>query len=120
MGKLMKTDFDHLLLSETPDPVIITTPDGRVVHWNKGAETVFGYTSAEAVGREVNEIIVPPDRFDEERTILRQTDTPNRTRSRPVATPTWSNRSIHGPCPDWWAKSWNIIVNRSNQPNEKS
>ena len=45
----MKTDFDHLLLTENPDAVVITTVDGMVVHWNKGAETVFGYTSAEAV-----------------------------------------------------------------------
>ena len=69
----MKTDFDHLLLTETPDAVVVTTPDGKVVHWNKGAETIFGYTSTEAVGRAVNEIIVPPDRIDEERKIFRET-----------------------------------------------
>ena len=44
----MKTDFDHLLLTETPDAVVVTTPDGKVVHWNKGAETIFGYTNTEA------------------------------------------------------------------------
>ena len=69
----MKTDFDHLLLTETPDAVVVTTPDGKVVHWNKGAETIFGYTNTEAVGRAVNEIIVPPDRIDEERKIFRET-----------------------------------------------
>ena len=69
----MKTDFDHLLLTQTPDAVVVTTPDGKVVHWNKGAETIFGYTNTEAVGRAVNEIIVPPDRIDEERKIFRET-----------------------------------------------
>ena len=32
----MKIDFDDLL-NETPDAVGITTPDGKVVDWNKGA-----------------------------------------------------------------------------------
>ena len=38
----MKIDFDDLLLNETPDAVGITTPDGKVVHRNQGAATVFG------------------------------------------------------------------------------
>ena len=43
-----------------------------MLYWSKGAEAVFGYTSAEAVGRAVNELIVPPDRVEEERKILRE------------------------------------------------
>ena len=66
------TDFDKLLLNESPDAVIATTPEGKVLYWSKGAELVFGYTSADAVGRVLNEIIVPPDRLDEERKIFRQ------------------------------------------------
>jgi protein-histidine pros-kinase len=68
----VKVDFDDLILNETPDAVIITTPEGKVVYWNKGAETVFGYTSAEAVGCPVNDLIVTPDRFEEEGKILRE------------------------------------------------
>jgi len=52
--------------------VIATGRDGAVLYWSKGAEAVFGYTSAEAVGRAVNELIVPPDRVEEERKILRE------------------------------------------------
>src|SRR5439155_543340 len=40
--------------------------------WSNGAEVFFGYTRAEAVGRAVNELIVPPDRVEEERKILRE------------------------------------------------
>jgi PAS domain S-box-containing protein len=50
----MKTDFDRLLLAEIPDAVTITTPEGEVVYWNRGAEAVFGYRSEEAVGRSVD------------------------------------------------------------------
>jgi PAS domain S-box-containing protein len=66
-------DFDKLLLDESPDAVIVCTPDGKVVHWNKGAETVFGYTRAEAEGCVLNDIVVPEDRRDEEQRILNET-----------------------------------------------
>src|SRR3981081_3358309 len=68
----MKTDFGKLLLDESPDAVIATNRDGEVLYWSKGAEGVFGYTSAEAVGRAVNDLVVPPDRIEEERKILRE------------------------------------------------
>lgn len=37
--------------------------------WNRGAQRLFGYTAAEAVGRPVT-ILIPPDRHDEEPAIL--------------------------------------------------
>src|SRR5204862_217578 len=66
------TDFGKLLLDESPDAVIATSRDGAVLYWSNGAEVLFGYTRAEAVGRAVNELIVPPDRVEEERKILRE------------------------------------------------
>jgi PAS domain S-box-containing protein len=68
----MKTDFGKLLLDESPDAVIAINRDGEVLYWSKGAEAVFGYASAEAVGRAVNDLVVPPDRIEEERKILRE------------------------------------------------
>jgi len=66
----MKTDFGKLLLDDSPDAVIAASREGKVLYWSTGAEALFGYTSAEAVGRAVNELIVPPDRVEEERKIL--------------------------------------------------
>jgi len=68
----LKIDFGKLLLDESPDAVIATSREGEVLYWSKGAEAVFGYTSAEAVGRAVNDLVVPPDRIEEERKILRE------------------------------------------------
>jgi protein-histidine pros-kinase len=68
----MKTNFDRLLLDESPDAVLATTVEGKVLYWSKGAEAVFGYTSEEAVGRPLNELVVPPDRVEEERKILQE------------------------------------------------
>jgi len=69
----MAADLEALLADESPDAAIITTANGAVLHWNKGAESIFGYTQAEAIGRSVNELIVPEDRHDEERRILGET-----------------------------------------------
>ncbi|KRB84614.1 PAS domain-containing sensor histidine kinase [Noviherbaspirillum sp. Root189] len=63
----MPIDFNQLVLQETPDAIIVMAPDGKVVHWTRGAEFVFGYTAAEAAGRSLMELLVPADRLGEER-----------------------------------------------------
>ncbi len=68
----MKTNFDRLLLNESPDAVVATTVEGKVMFWSKGAEVVFDYTSEEAVGRLLNDLVVPPDRAEEEQKILQE------------------------------------------------
>ena len=65
----MSTDFQRLLADETPDALIATSLEGKVVFWNRGAENTFGYSSEEAIGRRLNELIVPPDREEEEKAI---------------------------------------------------
>jgi PAS domain S-box-containing protein len=67
----MPPDFNKVLLDEISDAIIVKTPEGCVIYWSQGAQNVFGYTSEEAVGRRVGELIIPPDRMEEERGILR-------------------------------------------------
>jgi len=50
-----------LILDEMPDGIVITTINGIVIYWNKGAESIFGYTEAEAVQRQVDELIGTSD-----------------------------------------------------------
>lgn len=69
----MTIDFGNLILNETPDAVVLTSLDGEVVCWTNGAQAVFGYTSEEALGRRLAELIVPPEQLDDERDVLRQT-----------------------------------------------
>jgi PAS domain S-box-containing protein len=58
----MTTDFGKLVLDEMPDGIVITTLDGTVVYWNKGAETVFGYPEAEALQQPLDSLIAPSAR----------------------------------------------------------
>jgi PAS domain S-box-containing protein len=55
---------------ESSDYAIVSKSlEGRILSWNAGAERLFGYTAAEAVGQKIN-LIIPPDRQDEEGEIL--------------------------------------------------
>jgi PAS domain S-box-containing protein len=49
------------MLESALDAVVTMDHDGRVVDWNHAAEATFGYRAHEVVGREMAELIVPPD-----------------------------------------------------------
>jgi two-component system CheB/CheR fusion protein len=51
------------------DAIISKNLVGIIESWNAGAERIFGYTAAEAIGQSV-EILVPPDRLNEEAEII--------------------------------------------------
>jgi PAS domain S-box-containing protein len=57
------------IVKSSDDAIVSKTLDGIVTSWNQGAEHLFGYTAGEAVGRPIT-LIIPPERLDEERTIL--------------------------------------------------
>jgi PAS domain S-box-containing protein len=48
------------ILEAALDAVITIDEHGRVVEFNPAAERTFGYTRAEAIGRDMAELIVPP------------------------------------------------------------
>jgi diguanylate cyclase (GGDEF)-like protein/PAS domain S-box-containing protein len=50
-----------LVLDEMPDGIAITTIDGMVIYWNKGAESIFGYTEAEVLQHPLEELIGTPN-----------------------------------------------------------
>ncbi len=57
------------IVEASDDAVVSKTVEGIITTWNAGAERIFGYPAAEAVGRPI-ELIVPSDRLEEEREIL--------------------------------------------------
>ncbi|MYM23785.1 PAS domain S-box protein [Duganella sp. FT135W] len=69
----MTIDFGTLFLNETPDAVVLTTTEGVVVCWTNGAQAVFGYSSAEAVGRRLDELIAPPSLRRDDVDVMQQT-----------------------------------------------
>ncbi|HEV7642500.1 MAG TPA: ATP-binding protein [Pyrinomonadaceae bacterium] len=57
------------IIESADDAVISKTLDGVITSWNKGAERIFGYTAAEAIGRHVS-ILIPDDLQNEEVIII--------------------------------------------------
>jgi PAS domain S-box-containing protein len=65
----LATHHYRAIIESSDDAILSKNLDGLILSWNRGAERLFGFTSEEAVGRPVT-IIIPPDRLDEEPTIL--------------------------------------------------
>jgi PAS domain S-box-containing protein len=57
------------IVESSDDAIVGKSLDGVIQSWNAGAERIFGYTAAQAVGRHIS-LIVPADRLDEEERIL--------------------------------------------------
>jgi PAS domain S-box-containing protein len=53
------------IVQASSEAILGKTLDGVVTSWNRGAETVFGYTAAEMIGGAI-EVLVPPEGRDEE------------------------------------------------------
>jgi protein-histidine pros-kinase len=70
-----ETSFAELLLDESPDALVALSLDGRILSWNRGAETTFGYSAGEAIGRKIDDLIVPQERRGEAERMLEQTVT---------------------------------------------
>lgn len=57
------------VVENSDEAIISKTLDGVITTWNRGAEHLFGYTAAEAVGKPII-LVIPEDRHDEEGNIL--------------------------------------------------
>ena len=49
-----------IILETALDAIISISHDGLVQEWNPAAERIFGYSRAQAVGRPMDELIIPP------------------------------------------------------------
>jgi PAS domain S-box-containing protein len=58
------------IVDSSNDAIISRDLTGRMTSWNRGAERLFGYRAAEAIGQDMA-VLLPMDRRQEEREILR-------------------------------------------------
>jgi PAS domain S-box-containing protein len=57
------------IVESSEDAIVSKNLDSIIMSWNRGAERLFGYTAAEAVGKSIF-MLIPRDRLDEEPRIL--------------------------------------------------
>lgn len=73
----IRLSVDHTLehfraiVQDSDDAIISKTLEGIVTSWNSGAQSIFGYTEQDMVGRSILQLI-PPERTDEEAYFLRK------------------------------------------------
>jgi diguanylate cyclase (GGDEF)-like protein/PAS domain S-box-containing protein len=70
-GRILRAERSLLaaLVASSDDAIASKTLDGIITSWNPEAETLFGYSAAEAIGQPMT-LIFPPDRLDEEADFL--------------------------------------------------
>lgn len=49
----------HKIVESAFDAIIIIDDDGLITYWNDAAETLFGYTKAEVIGKDVHKTVAP-------------------------------------------------------------
>jgi diguanylate cyclase (GGDEF)-like protein/PAS domain S-box-containing protein len=59
------------IVESSDDAIIAKTLDGTVLTWNPGAQRLYGYPAEEMVGRSIT-MLVPPDRQEEWRDVMRR------------------------------------------------
>jgi len=57
------------VVDNSGDAILSKTLDGIITSWNAGAERLFGFTAAEAIGQPIT-LIIPEDRLHEEADII--------------------------------------------------
>ena len=69
----------RMVLDTAPDAFITVDRDGVILSWNAAAQLLFGWSAAEAIGKTMRALIVPPefgDRHDERRNALVASESP--------------------------------------------
>ncbi len=67
--RLLSARLLAAIVETSDDAIVSKTLDGTIRTWNAGAERLFGYTAAEAIGRHIS-LVIPPERIAEEDHII--------------------------------------------------
>jgi PAS domain S-box-containing protein len=81
------------IVEGSDDAIVSTTLTDIVTSWNHGAQTLFGYTEEEMVGRPLA-VLLPPDRPGEDRQLLAELQREERIRHRDSLRRTKDGRDI--------------------------
>ncbi|MBL8473576.1 MAG: CHASE domain-containing protein [Rhodocyclaceae bacterium] len=58
------------LAGSSSDAIVMTDAGGHILDWNRAAARIFGYTKGEVRGRELVDLLVPPEHAEEEQAML--------------------------------------------------
>ena len=71
VNKLNPNRLLAAIIEDSDDAIFSKTLDGSILTWNQAAERMYGYRAEEVIGKNVS-ILLPPDRPNEVRDILKK------------------------------------------------
>jgi two-component system cell cycle sensor histidine kinase/response regulator CckA len=69
--KTRQTYLESVLYS-APDAIVTLDATQRIIDWNIGAEQIFGYSSHEVVGKNIDDLVTGPDVIEESKGLTTQ------------------------------------------------
>ncbi|RJE78973.1 ATP-binding protein [Paracoccus sp. JM45] len=60
------------LFETSIDAIVVADQDGIIQNYNSAAERIYGFTSTEAIGADIRDILTPPDRMEAVNALLDQ------------------------------------------------
>lgn len=54
----------HTITNTAVDAILLMDNEGKISYWNRSAERMFGYTSEEALGKELHTLLAPASYYD--------------------------------------------------------
>ena len=73
-------EYFEMLVEVSPAAVVVMDAEERVTGWNPAAAALFGYTADEAIGRPIDELVVPDEFRNESREVTKDALGEGRTR----------------------------------------
>jgi len=70
-AQIQQAAYFTAIVESSDDAIFAKTTEGVITNWGRGAQLLYGYSAAEAVGRSVR-MLVPPQRQDELTGVLRR------------------------------------------------
>ncbi len=68
----MQASLGELMVEQSPDALVATDMEGRILAWNRAAHSTFGYGADDALGALLGELIVPPELRDDDAALRRE------------------------------------------------
>src|SRR5256885_9726528 len=64
--------LDPEFLQQVLGALVVLTPDGEILSWNRGAEILLGYSTEEALRRSIYDLVIPAARAEETRSQIQR------------------------------------------------